>query len=60
MAQYCLARIFKRLANMPSKDEMLAQLASMLNSPVQKFVSTISSPMQNALGVLNSLKEKKS
>jgi large subunit ribosomal protein L10 len=51
---------FKKLANMPSKDEMLAQLASMLNSPVQKFVSTISSPMQNALGVLNSLKEKKS
>jgi ribosomal protein L10 len=45
---------------MPSKDEMLAQLASMLKSPVQKFVSTISSPMQNALGVLNSLKEKKS
>jgi large subunit ribosomal protein L10 len=51
---------FKRLADMPSKDEMLAQLASMLKSPVQKFVSTISSPMQNALGVLNSLKEKKS
>ena len=51
---------FKKLANMPSKDEMLAQLASMLKSPVQKFVSTISSPMQNALGVLNSLKEKKS
>lgn len=51
---------FKRLANMPSKDEMLAQLASMLKSPVQKFVSTISSPMQNALGVLINLKEKKS
>ena len=51
---------FKRLASMPSKDEMLAQLASMLKSPVQKFVSTISSPMQNALGVLSSLKEKKS
>jgi large subunit ribosomal protein L10 len=51
---------FKRLANMPNKDEMLAQLVSMLKSPVQKFVSTISSPMQDALGVLNSLKEKKS
>lgn len=51
---------FKRLADMPSKNEMLAQLALMLKSPVQKFVSTISSPMQNALGVLNSLKEKKS
>ena len=51
---------FKRLANMPSKHEMLAQLASMLKSPVQKLVSTISSPMQNVLGVLSSLKEKKS
>ena len=51
---------FKRLASMPSKDEMLAQLASMLKSPVQKFVSTISSPMQNVLGVLSNLKEKKS
>jgi len=51
---------FKRLADMPSKDEMLAQLALMLNSPMQKFVSTISSPMQKALGVLNNLKEKKS
>ena len=51
---------FKKLADMPSKDEMLAQLALMLKSPVQKFVSTISSPMQKALGVLNNLKEKKS
>jgi len=51
---------FKRLADMPSKDEMLAQLALMLKSPMQKFVSTISSPMQKALGVLNNLKEKKS
>ena len=51
---------FKKLADMPSKDEMLAQLALMLKSPMQKFVSTISSPMQKALGVLNNLKEKKS
>ncbi|MDA8753542.1 50S ribosomal protein L10 [Candidatus Marinimicrobia bacterium] len=51
---------FKRLADMPSKDEMLAQLALMLKNPMQKFVSTISSPMQKALGVLNNLKEKKS
>jgi large subunit ribosomal protein L10 len=51
---------FKKLADMPSKNEMLAQLVLMLKSPIQKFVSTISSPMQNALGVLNSLKEKKS
>ncbi len=50
----------ERLAEMPSKEEMLSQLISMLHSPVQKFVSTISSPMQNMLGVINNLKEKKS
>jgi large subunit ribosomal protein L10 len=50
----------KRLAEMPSKEEMLSQLISMLQSPVQKFVSTINSPMQNMLGVISNLKEKKS
>jgi len=50
----------ERLAKMPSKEEMLSQLILMLQSPVQKFVSTINSPMQNMLGVINNLKEKKS
>ena len=50
---------FKKLADMPSKDELLSQLISMLNSPLQKFVSTVSAPMQELVGVLNSLKEKK-
>ena len=30
-----------KLANMPSKEEMLSQLISMFQSPVQKFVLTI-------------------
>jgi len=50
----------EKLAKMPSKEEMLSQLISMLQSPVQKFVSTVISPMQNMLGVINNLKEKKS
>jgi large subunit ribosomal protein L10 len=50
---------FKKLAEMPSKDVMLSQLISMLQSPLQKFVSTVHAPMQNVVGVLNSLKEKK-
>ena len=50
---------FKKLAEMPSKDVMLSQLISMLESPLQKFVSTVHAPMQNVVGVLNSLKEKK-
>ena len=51
---------FKRLANLPSKEELLATLVAMLNSPMQKLVLTLNAPLQNIAGVLNSLKEKKS
>ena len=51
---------FKKLADMPSKDELLAKLIAMLNSPLQKLASTLSAPLQNTVGVLNSLKEQKS
>ena len=51
---------FKKLADMPSKEELLSQLVAVLNSPLQKLVSTLIAPMQNVVGVLNNLKEKKS
>ena len=51
---------FKKLADMPSKEESLSQLVAMLNSPLQKLVSTLIAPIQNAVGVLNNLKETKS
>ena len=51
---------FKRLANLPSKEELLAKLVSMLNNPLQKLVSTLNAPLQNVAGVLNNLKEQKS
>jgi len=51
---------FKKLADMPSKEESLSQLVAMLNSPLQNLVSTLIAPIQNAVGVLNNLKEKKS
>ena len=50
---------FKKLADMPSKEELISQLVAMLSSPLQKLVSTLVSPLQNAISVLNSLKEKK-
>tara|TARA_Y100001970_G_scaffold251009_1_gene323351 strand:+ start:2257 stop:2772 length:516 start_codon:yes stop_codon:yes gene_type:complete len=50
---------FKKLADLPNKEELLAKLVAMLNSPLQKLVSTLSSPMQNTVGVLNNLKEHK-
>jgi large subunit ribosomal protein L10 len=51
---------FKKLADMPNKEELLSQLVAMLNSPLQKLASTLIAPIQNAVGVLNNLKEKKS
>ena len=51
---------FRRLADMPSKDELLAKLVAMFNSPLQKLISTISAPLSNTIGVLHSLKEQKS
>ncbi|MBT7373485.1 MAG: 50S ribosomal protein L10, partial [Candidatus Marinimicrobia bacterium] len=51
---------FNKLADMPSKEELLSQLVAMLNSPLQKLASTLIAPMQNAVSVLNNLKEKKS
>ena len=51
---------YGRLADLPSKEELIAKLISMLNSPLQKLVNTINSPIQSTLGALNNLKEKKS
>ena len=51
---------YVRLADLPSKEELLAKLVSLLNSPLQKLVSTINAPIQNTLGALNNLKENKS
>ena len=51
---------FKRLASLPSKEELLSKLVSMLNNPLQKLVSTLNAPLQNVAGVLNNLKEQKS
>ena len=50
---------FKKLADLPSKDELLSQLAAMLHSPLQKLASALNSPLQNFASVLKSLKEKK-
>ena len=51
---------YARLADLPSKEELLAKLVSMLNNPLQKFVSTLNAPIVNTLGALKNLKENKS
>ena len=58
--QFLPGEEFKKLANLPSKEESLTILMAMLNSPMQKLASTLNAPLQSLAGVLNSLKEKKS
>ena len=50
---------FKKLANLPSKDELLSKFASQLRSPMQKLLYGLNSPMQKLVGVLGNLKDKK-
>ncbi len=47
------------ISKMPSKKDLLAQMAALLNSPMQNVVMLLNSPLQNLVGVLESLKDKK-
>ena len=58
--QFLPGEEFKKLANLPSKEESLSILVTMLKSPMQTLASTLNAPMQSLAGVLNNLKEKKS
>ena len=58
--QYFGGEHYKKFADLPSKEESIAMFAIMLNSPLCKLLSTINSPMQNLVGLLNSLKQTKS
>jgi len=51
---------FTRIADMPSKTELLSMLVSLLQSPLTKLVGTLNAPIVNTVNVLNSLKEQKS
>ncbi len=56
---YLPASEFEKIANLPSKDESLAKIIIMLNSPVQNIVNLLNSPMVKLVNVLNGLKENK-
>ena len=58
--QYFEGEHYKKFADLPSKEESITMLAIMLNSPMCKLLSTINAPMQNLVGLLNSLKQIKS
>tara|TARA_B100000989_G_scaffold202799_1_gene153463 strand:+ start:3384 stop:3899 length:516 start_codon:yes stop_codon:yes gene_type:complete len=58
--QYFEGEHYKKFADLPSKEELVSKFAIMLNSPMCKLLSTVNAPMQNLVGLLNSLKQTKS
>lgn len=48
-----------RLASLPSRDELLTQLAFVLNAPMQQFASVLSAPARDFVGVLSALSKTK-
>jgi large subunit ribosomal protein L10 len=50
----------KRLAALPPREVILAQILSGLNSPVANFVGTLQGVLRNFVGTLDAIKEAKS
>ena len=53
------AEKYKELANLPSRDELLAIFVGTINQPMSKLVGTLNGVLSKLMGVLNSLKEIK-
>jgi len=51
---------FNRIADLLTKEQLLAQLAALLASPMTKLALTLKAPMSNVGYALNSIKETKS
>lgn len=49
----------EEIANLPSREELLATLLATLKAPMSNLVGTLQANFQNLLGVLEALKEKK-
>ena len=50
---------FDKIANLPSREQLLSQLVGMLNSPMSKLSSTLSGSVSGLLGRLTQLNSKK-
>lgn len=48
-----------KIADLPSREQLLAQTLATMNAPVQNFVSLLANIPRSLLNVLNALKEKK-
>ena len=50
---------FKRLATLPSRDELLAQLAGAFEAPMASLAGALEAKLQETAGLLDALREKK-
>ena len=50
---------YKVLAELPTRDELITQFASILNQPMTKLAGVLSATMTKLAGILTSLKEQK-
>ena len=51
---------FKRIADLPTKNQLLAMLVGVLSSPMTKLALTLKSPMTDLGNTLSNLKDQKS
>jgi len=49
----------KRVATLPSKEQLMAQLALSLSMPIKKFGMSLAAPLRNMLILMKNLKDKK-
>jgi large subunit ribosomal protein L10 len=57
--QHVTAADVKRLASLPSRDEMLGQLAGLMQAPLQSFVGALDGLLYQMVGVLDALREQR-
>ncbi|MBU1202999.1 50S ribosomal protein L10 [Patescibacteria group bacterium] len=57
--KFIMADMVKRLANLPSKEQLLAKLVGSLNSPMAGIVGVLSGVQRNFVGVLSAIKDQK-
>jgi large subunit ribosomal protein L10 len=51
---------FNSIADMPSREQLIATIAASLQSPLAQLVGVLNATMSSFVGILNKLKEKKS
>lgn len=57
---FILPEKIKTLANLPSKEQLLATVVGTIKAPITGLVGVLSGNTRNLVGVLNAIKEKKS